>query len=67
MPTYTYVCSKCGTHFEAFASIAKKQAGWEPACPKCGSQETRQTFQGLAVVVGTRRPPSGGCCSPQGG
>jgi len=67
MPTYTYACDKCGARFEAFAAIAKKESGWRPLCPKCGSQEAHQTFQAVAVVVGTRRPPSGGCCSPRGG
>jgi len=66
MPTYAYACSKCGTRFEAFASIAKKESGWQPLCPKCGSHETRQTFGSVAVMVGSRRPPTGGCCAPRG-
>ena len=68
MPTYTYQCEKCQAEFEAFASIRKKDAGWQPVCPKCGSSQTRQTFKAVARLVGSRQTPSGGgCCSSRGG
>lgn len=67
MPIYTYQCEKCKAEFEAIASIQKKDAGWQPVCPKCGSPQTHQTFKAMATLVGTRRSPSGGgCCSPSG-
>lgn len=65
MPVYSYLCEACETRFDAFASIAKKEAGWRPLCPKCGSDKTRQIFQSVALMVGTRPPSSGGCCSPR--
>jgi putative FmdB family regulatory protein len=65
MPIYTYECEKCKTIFDAFASIKKKQVGWQPACPKCGSPQTRQIFRPVMIVKNTRSstPPGGGCCS----
>jgi putative FmdB family regulatory protein len=68
MPTYTYLCEKCGVAFEVFASVQKKETGWHPACPKCGSPQTRQTYQSIATLVGTRKPQTGGsCCTPREG
>lgn len=65
MPAYTYVCEKCGVQFEAFASIKKKETGWQPECPECGSPRTRQTFTAVAIIGGSRQLPSDGrCCSP---
>jgi putative FmdB family regulatory protein len=64
MPTYTYVCEECGAEFEAFASIKKKETGWRPECPECGSPQTRQTFKAVAVIAGSRRSRfDGSCCS----
>lgn len=67
MPTYTYLCEQCQAAFEAFASIQKKEQGWQPRCPKCGSERTRQTFNRIGVLVGSRPPSMGGCCSPRQG
>ena len=66
MPTYTYVCEECGAKLEAFASIQKKETGWQPECPECGSLRTRQTFTAVAILGGSRQLPSDGrCCSPR--
>ena len=70
MPMYSYVCEKCQTQFEAFASIQKKESGWKPDCPRCGSSQTRQTFGAVGLIHLTRQNSprgEGGCCSPQGG
>jgi putative FmdB family regulatory protein len=66
VPTYTYVCDQCQTHFEAFASIQKKTAGWQPTCLQCGSA---QTFESVAVQVGGAHThnASGSCCSARRG
>lgn len=53
-PMYTNACNQGGTRLEGPASIVKKQASWEPACPKCRSHETRQTYSSVAVEVGMR-------------
>ena len=71
MPTYEFMCPKCCTRFDVFASMAEKERGIEPACPKCGATGARQVFSGVNVL-GTRRgnaPPccpglSTGCCPP---
>lgn len=66
MPTYTYVCEQCGSKFEAFASIKKKESGWRPECPQCGSPETRQTYTTVTVIAGPQSLPVGGsCCTPR--
>lgn len=66
MPVYTYLCESCKADFEAFASIQKKESGWKPSCPKCGSIQTRQIFKPIMMVTQARgRSPEGGsCCSP---
>ena len=64
MPIYTYLCEECGTEFEAFASIKKKEQGWKPVCPKCGSPLTRHTYRSVAIVASAKRSSSGGSCCP---
>ena len=64
MPIYSYRCDDCKTEFEAFASIKKKETGWQPLCPKCGSQNTRQNYKTIATMLSSKQmPPGGGCCS----
>ena len=47
MPTYDYVCAKCGNKFELFQSmIAKPQA----ACPKCKGRAKRQISSGTGII-----------------
>lgn len=69
MPVYTYTCGNCNTHFEAFDSIQKKESGWQPSCPKCGSTQTRQIYKPVAAIHGSRPISSrgGGRCSRRGG
>lgn len=69
MPVYSHICKKCKSEFEAFASIQKKESGWQPACPKCGSAQTRQIFKPVMTISASRQSPPGGsgCCSPRGG
>lgn len=50
MPTYTYLCEQCQARFEAFASIQKKESGWKPVCPRCGSPQVRQTFESVGLI-----------------
>jgi putative FmdB family regulatory protein len=41
MPTYEYVCGKCGEEFVRIMSLKEYESGKVP-CPKCQSEDTRQ-------------------------
>jgi putative FmdB family regulatory protein len=67
MPTYEYVCIKCGNKTDVLASIADKEAGLKPTCPNCGSKKMAQFF-GQVNISGSSRGfggPSG--CGPMEG
>jgi putative FmdB family regulatory protein len=48
MPTYEYVCSKCGHHFDKFQSMRD-----EPLrrCPKCKKQALKRLVGGGAGLI----------------
>lgn len=73
MPLYDYQCNHCKSLFEVRATYKEKEAGLQPACPKCNSKETRQvlasTFlmrhggDGASVDLPRCGPNAGsGCC-----
>jgi putative FmdB family regulatory protein len=41
MPTYEYVCQKCGEQFVRIMSFKDYEAG-QVACPKCNATEVKQ-------------------------
>ena len=41
MPTYEYLCGKCGEQFVRIMSIKEYEAG-QVACPKCNAAEVKQ-------------------------
>jgi putative FmdB family regulatory protein len=41
MPTYAYLCDKCGADFTKIMSI-KEYSESQVTCPKCNSPEVRQ-------------------------
>jgi putative FmdB family regulatory protein len=41
MPTYEYVCGKCGEEFVQIMSLSEYATG-KVTCPKCQSDEVRQ-------------------------
>ncbi len=41
MPTYEYVCIKCGEQFTLIMSLKEFEAG-QVTCPKCNSPEVKQ-------------------------
>ncbi|TVR59381.1 MAG: zinc ribbon domain-containing protein [Spirochaetaceae bacterium] len=61
--TYDYKCAACSGAFEITATIAEKEAGLSPACPACGSTETRQVFTVFGIVSGTASQSACGCAS----
>jgi putative FmdB family regulatory protein len=52
MPTYEYVCGKCGEEFVRIMSLREYESGKVP-CPKCQSEDTRQ--QMTAFIPKTSR------------
>lgn len=67
MPTYLYKCVDCQSEFEAIASIQKKESGWKPKCPRCGSFHTVQSFRHAARWIRSQSSSAstnaGACCS----
>ena len=73
MPVYEYVCPKCQRKFEVFASIAQKEKGLDPVCPKCGNAGAAQVFSRVGISTGGKNRSSPccsgsapGCCSGSG-
>jgi len=69
MPVYEYVCPKCLSEFEVFASIAQKEKGLDPVCPKCGQTGARRVFSSVSIPTGGKnrsspccRGSAPGCC-----
>ncbi len=54
MPVYEYQCSGCGRKFEVVASLAEKEAGLRPVCPKCGVQRATQIFSRFTLLAGSK-------------
>lgn len=54
MPVYEYECEDCGRKFDVLASLAEKEAGLEPVCPKCGSSRARQVFGRFTLLAGSK-------------
>ena len=61
MPVYEYVCPKCLSKFEVFASIAQKEKGLDPVCPKCGQTGARRVFSSVGISTGGKSRSSP-CC-----
>jgi len=43
MPTYEYVCDKCGKGFTVVEAM-RAHGGRAPACPRCRSRSTRRVL-----------------------
>ena len=72
MPIYNFQCQQCLEIFEVRATFKEKEAGLEPECPNCHSQETYQMItaglvlrgsNGVNLSVPSCGPNAGpGCC-----
>lgn len=47
MPTYEYVCLKCGEEFVRIMSISEYEST-KPVCPKCGGKAKQQMSEFIA-------------------
>ena len=54
MPVYEFQCQDCGKKFEIVATLAEKEAGLDPACPKCGRHRARQVFSRFTLLAGSK-------------
>jgi len=54
LPLYEYRCEDCGKKSDVLASIAEKEAGLHPVCPKCGSKDCRQVFGRVTVLTSSK-------------
>lgn len=52
MPSYDFVCRKCGASFEVRMSISAYSEGRGRACTECGSTEVDRTFTAVNVIAG---------------
>lgn len=48
MPTYDYVCQKCGHTFQRMEKISE-HGKKKPRCPGCNSPRVEQTFNSVFV------------------
>lgn len=49
---YEFQCNLCRTIFEVKASLAEKEKGLKPVCPKCNSNDTHQIVASFAMISG---------------
>jgi len=54
MPVYEFQCQDCGKKFEIVATLAEKEAGLDPACPKCDRKAARQVFSRFTLLTGSK-------------
>ena len=47
MPTYDYVCEKCGDHFEHFQKMSSEPLS---VCEKCGGHLKRLIGSGVGII-----------------
>jgi len=72
MPVYVFHCEDCQEIFDVRATFKEKEAGLEPLCPKCLSQQTFQVItagllihgkDGASISLPSCGPTAGpGCC-----
>lgn len=50
MPTYEYICEKCGEAFSLFLTYAEYDRA-EVRCPACGTDQVRRKIRPVRVAV----------------
>lgn len=59
MPVYEYQCESCGKKFDLLATLAEKEAGLAPVCPKCGAKRARQVFGRFTLLASSKSSDGG--------
>jgi putative FmdB family regulatory protein len=54
MPVYEYQCEDCGRKFDILATLAEKEAGLNPVCPRCGRTRVRQVLGRFTLLTGSK-------------
>jgi putative FmdB family regulatory protein len=54
LPVYEFQCQDCGKKFDTVATLAEKEAGLDPVCPKCGRRRARQVFGRFTLIAGSK-------------
>lgn len=54
MPVYEFQCQDCGKKFDIVATLAEREAGLDPTCPKCGRKRARQIFSRFTLIAGSK-------------
>lgn len=70
MPNYKYKCRECENYFSIKASMQKKEAGLDPVCPECESDDVFQVLDSIGVLGSSSNngqscstcPPGANCC-----
>lgn len=58
---YAYVCERCSASFTVKATLAEKERGLAPVCPRCQSREVSQDFSGVGMLRGSGTVGPSGC------
>ena len=59
MPVYEYECENCGRKFDLLATLAEKEAGLVPVCPKCGAKRARQVLGRFTLLASSKSRDEG--------
>ena len=57
---YEYECNNCGETFDVWATLAEKEKGIKPVCPKCNSDDTYQVLGSVNVGISSKSGARGG-------
>ena len=54
MPVYEYKCEDCDRKFDIVATLAEKEAGLAPVCPRCGCRRAKQVFGRFTLLTSSK-------------
>jgi putative FmdB family regulatory protein len=54
MPTYVFKCGACGQQFEKIMTIAEREKGKPPSCPKCKKHKAERVYTSFYAKTGRK-------------